>query len=129
MSPAAAVGDRMRTSEEGSFLRSARPGAPPSGAEGLQRLLSVPSLLLGHGAAGLGTAQQALFCKQISLLIDQLTGRLLFLDTECHPYPGWTFTPASLQPRAAVFRLEDALLSKMKNHSTNHAFIFQAPSA
>lgn len=38
------------------------------------------------GLAHLGTAQQALFYKQISSFIDQLTeGLLLILAMKCHP--------------------------------------------
>lgn len=78
-------GDGMRMSNEGSFLWSAQPTAPPWG-RGTGWLAPVHAHSWDTGLTRLVAAQEALFCKQISPFIDPLTElSLLFPDMKCHP--------------------------------------------
>uniref|UniRef100_A0AAA9RUA7 LIM/homeobox protein Lhx3 n=1 Tax=Bos taurus TaxID=9913 RepID=A0AAA9RUA7_BOVIN len=97
--------------------RELRPGSPygvPPSPAALLLLLK------------LGASRQALFCKQIFPFIDQLTQCLPpFPDRKCHPREAKPSLPsgASAQTSTAL-RLEDALISKIKNNS-NCAFVSQ----
>ena len=93
----------------------------PTQAEGLSGFRSERLLLLK-----LGASRQALFCKQIFPFIDQLTQCLPpFPDRKCHPGEAKPslHSGASAQTSTAL-RLEDALISKIKNNS-NCAFVSQ----